>query len=124
MASLLCGTMPTSTVEERVKVVYSAVANVCQRKELQINSARAINIKQLSNNLVSSLQAPGTQELFKVFASKLYLQLCSPLNQTEPITMAKLRERMWVQYMLTNKPLYYQNFGVNFYNRLLMAMLV
>ena len=98
MASLPCGTTPTLTVEERFEVVYSAVANICERKELQINSTRANKVKQLSNDLVSTLQAPGAQELFKVFASRLYQQLCSLLNFEEPITMVKLQERMWIQY--------------------------
>ena len=98
MVSSHLGATLTATLEERVCIVYSAVVNVHQRKELQINSARAINIKQLSNNLVSSLQAPAAQQSFKAFASRLYQQLCSPLKHTEFMIMTKLRERMWVQY--------------------------
>jgi len=63
---------PYST-RKKVSVVYSTVFNVYQRKELQINSSRAINTKKLStcNKLVSSLQVPTASVCYKAFTSSI-----------------------------------------------------
>ena len=82
-----------------VNIVWEAICNVQHRKELQMNSTRAITIKRISNELMLHLQThPEAQQSFVVFSTKLHQQMCSLVEQKEPMTMAKQKERMWIQY--------------------------
>ena len=85
-------------------IVLEALLALPNRKELQVNLCRVRNIKSLTEKLLRVVsnapeRHPELQEKIIKFTKELHEALKSIMEtQSQPSTIAKLRENMWTQY--------------------------
>ena len=81
-------------------IVIEALIALPYRKELQVDSSRTRSVKKFSEELLTILRNNDQelQDKFKAFAEELHATLNSIMETTQPSTMVKLRENMWMKY--------------------------